>query len=473
MAQQSILSSLIGRFTTGSAKVKPTTTIGTAGGVLTNGLIQENELNPALTGRTKYKSYSTVLANTSIVSAGTRYFLNLIGKATWRFEPAQDTGNDSEAERLAKLVEDIFYNMSTPWSRTIRRAAMYRFYGFSIQEWTAKKRDDGVIGLEDIAPRAQITITRWDVEPTGKVLGVVQENPNTFDEVYLPRGKVLYICDDSLNDTPEGLGIFRNVVEASNRLARYEQLEGFGFETDLRGVPIGRVPIALINERLAAGTMTQEEATGAISALETFIKKHIKSPSLGIVLDSSVYKSTDEASSPSSVPHYDIDLLKGGNTTQAEIAVAIERINYEIARVLGVEHLLLGQSRGTQALSEDKSHNFAMIIDSTLTEIEEAVQRDLITTIFDLNGWDKKFIPDAKTEQVQMRNVRQITEALSDLASAGAVLDPEDPAIAEVRELLGLSAPIIGGAMDIDASLPGNPKPKVDPEDPVNLEDEG
>lgn len=456
------LFNLFGR--TQRRKVAPTETVGHGGTTMIGGSIQENEKNADLLGQQKYVTYSTVLANTNIVSAGTRYFLDLIGKATWKIQPNQEADNQSEAERLAELVEDILYDMETPWNRVVRRAAMFRFYGFSTQEWTAKRREDGVIGLLDIAPRSQQSIIAWDTELSGKVTGCTQLSPLTSEEIYLPREKLLYLCDNTLNDSPEGLGLFRNIIEASKRLQRYEQLEGFGFETDLRGVPIGRVPYALLNQKVASGLISQEEATATATVLETFIKQHIKNPSLGLVVDSSVYTSTDEGSTPSSVPHYALDLLTGGNTTQAEVASAIERVNHEIARVLGVEHLLLGQSRGTQALSEDKSHNFAMIIDSTLTEIEESVERDIIDTIFMLNGWDPALKPETKTEQVQMRNVQQITAALSDMARAGAPLDMEDPAIAEVRDLLGLSAPLIAATLT-DASL-NTPKP--DPNAPID-----
>ena len=122
---------------------------------------------------------------------------------------------------------------------------MYRFYGFSIQEWTARRRDDGFLTFADIAPRSQRTIERWDVDEAGQVLGALQRSPQTQEEIYLPREKLLYIVDDTLNDSPEGLGLFRHLVAPSRRLKRYEQLEGFGFETDLRGIPIGRSPVHL------------------------------------------------------------------------------------------------------------------------------------------------------------------------------------------------------------------------------------
>ncbi len=120
--------------------------------------------------------------------------------------------------------------------------------------------------------------------------------------------------------------------------------------------------------------------------------------------------------------------------------MAIERINREIARILGVEHLLLGgDGKGSLALSRDKTQSFGLIVDSTLTELEFVMKNDVARVIVVLNGWPEELTPKLKTEQVQYRDIEQITQALRDMADAGAPLMPGDPAIDEIRDLLGLS----------------------------------
>lgn len=435
--------------------VSPFKTAGAPGTAIFAGFVQEDESNASLAGREKYTTYANIMANTAIVSAGIRFYLNLIQKAGWSFNPADDS---AKAREYAELMEDIFNDMETPWSRAVRRAGMYKFYGFSIQEWTAKRREDGVIGLLDLAPRAQKTIEQWDVDETGRLLGVVQRNPYNNNEIYLPRSKVLYLVDDSLNDSPEGMGILRNIVASAKRLERYEQLEAFGFEADLRGVPIGRAPYQRINELVKTGKLTAEEAKSQLAVLETFIQKHIKNPQRGIVLDSSVYETTDDATRPSNQALWDLSLLDSASQGLEEVAAAIERVNHEIARMIGVEQLLLGQSRGTQALSEDKSHNFALVVGSALNEVKEAVNRDIISPISELNGWDPKLWPEAVVEEIQFRSPTQVTEALAGLARA--MLDPEDPAINVIRDQLGLpDALVIRDREDASLTDPRGTRP--------------
>lgn len=448
------------------AKCNPLSTLGVSGTVIYGGHINDNERNPVLSNReSKYRTYSDILANTSIVAAGTRYFLNLLSKAAWSFIPAEaDTSG-----KYSELIEDILFNdPATPWHRIVRRASMFRFYGFSLQEWTAKKRSDGVITFSDISPRPQLTISKWDVTVSGTVNGIVQESPQDLRSIYIPRSKLLYIVDDTLNDSPEGLGLFRHLVSPAHRLERYLQLEGFGFETDLRGIPVGRGPFTELSELVASGKITQDQRTKLEAPLRSFIERHIKSDRLGMMIDSITYETQDGYNRPSNQRQWDIELLKGSPTSLKENAEAIERLNHEMARILGVDQLFLGSSKtGSYALSLDKTNTFFLLVDSALQEIAKSVDRDLISVIWELNGYPEEMKPTSKTAAMRHTDVEQITASLRDLADAGGLLDPKDGAIDEVREMLGISrrAPeILQGADILEDKVEGKVEGKVSEE---------
>ncbi len=437
--------------------------MGVPGTVVTGGFVQENERNPNVAGVRKYRTYSEILANTTIVAAGVRLFLNLAAKAQWTVEPAKDERNvappsldddgtfipaarssSASALEVADFVYECMGDMETSWSRMIRRSAMFRLYGFSVQEWTAKRRDDGRIAYEDVAPRPQKTIEQWDQDTTGRVLNIGQRAPQTGELLWIPRTKCVYVTDDSLNDSPEGLGLFRHLVESNQRLKRYMELEGFGFETDLRGIPIGRAPIQALDEMVAQGTISEEQKALYLDTIKQFIGGHIKNPNLGLLLDSVTYQTQDEKGAPSNVPKWDMELLSGDSTSsgQIEVGKSIERVTREMARVLGVEHLLLGEgTSGSHALSKDKSHQFALIVDSTITELRETYERDWLRPLMTMNGIEKDLWPTFKVEPIQFRDIEQITNAIKDLAQAGVMLDPQDDAVPAIFHLMGLPAP--------------------------------
>lgn len=432
--------------------------VGVPGTANYGGYLYSNETNSNLSNpEERYKVYSELLANTSIIAAGTRYFLNLIAKAEWTFNASDDDPDGKFAEDAKKMLTE---DPLTPWHRIVRRASMYRFYGFSIQEWTAIRREDGVITLKDVAPRAQLTISKWNVDRDGLIESVVQSDPQTFKDITIPRAKLMYMVDDTLSDSPEGLGLFRHLVAPAQRLARYEQLEGIGYENDLRGMPVARGPFTKMMEKVAAGELTQDQYNATLAPIKNFVQNHIKVGNQGMLLDSMVYESADETGRPSANKQWDIELMKGSATSFKENALAIERLNHELARVLGVEQLMLGSgTSGSFALSRDKTSSFFMLVDSALTEVLSTVQNDLLKPLWELNGWDKKTMPKITIEAVKEADVAQIAGALRDLAVAGVPLAVDDPVVGELRDIMGVARPteeMIREAkekMEVDASL--------------------
>lgn len=408
---------------------------GVGSSVIQGGWLSNNEKDAKLRNRQRYETFGDILANTSIVAAGTRFFLNLIAKSDWKFE---------FEDKYDPEIEDALYNImdkcNTPWYRVVRRTAMYRFHGYGLQEWSAKKLDDGTIGYFDIQPRPQFTIEQWDVDPaTNIVQGVVQRAPQDGQRFYIPRDKMIYALDDSISDTPEGLGLYRHLVEDAERLKIYLQLEGMGFDSDLRGIPVGRAPIAELYAQERSGAITKEQRMQLEAGMRSFMESHVRGTNTSLLLDSAVYTDNGDNETPSTNKMWDVSLLTGGNSSAEAVAKAIDRLNYSMARVLGVEGLLVGgSSTGSHAMSKDKSANLYLIVDSTLKELSEVYEKDWLGPIWKMNGWPENKKPKMKTESIQFQDVAQITKCLADMAAAGAVLAPDDPAINDVRDIIGL-----------------------------------
>jgi hypothetical protein len=440
----------------------PAKDIGGAGFAVYGGWIDSGERNPKLTGDRRWLTVSDILANTSIVAAGLRYFLNLVAKSNWTVEPAEDQpGADDPssdaAKEAAEFAEEVMYDMQTAWVRFVRRSAMYKFHGFGIQEWTSKKRDDGRLGFFDIKPRPQSTIVRWDIDENSNVIGFTQRKPQTQEEVYLPRWKTVYLVDDSLSDSPEGMGLFRHLVEPAERLKAYLKQEGFGYERDLRGVPVGRAPFAELDRAVKNGSMTAEDKASMLNTMTDIIRMEVRKADSGILLDSTTYPSQSaDGTTVSAVYKWAIELLTGGVNGLTDVGNAVNRLNREMARILGVEQLMLGESGGSRALSEDKSSALFMQIESVLGDLAEGYERDIFGPIWAMNGLDDALKPTLKFEAVQFRDVQKIGATLRDMATAGATLDPEDPAIDDMRDLMGLSRvpEEISTRLAADAAIP-------------------
>lgn len=436
---------LSGLFGQDRKPVAPYSEQGTSGTPISHGYVFSRERNHKLRGRNRYETAMDIILNASVVGAGQRFYLNLVAKPKWQFKPARDVvggGSSDEAKRIAAMVEENLNSLTDSWPRIVRRMAAFKYYGFGVHEWTAQKTDDGP-KLLSIESRPWHTIEQWDVSQIGTILGMVQRPPFGGETFYLPRGKVAYLVDDALTDSPEGLGLWRHLAEPFERLKAYAQIEWGGFERDLRGIPVGFAPYKALAEAVKNSEMTQEQADAITKPLEQLVSMSARSQNTGAVLDSSHHTSInkDGDENISSAKMMDIKLLTASGNGFSDIGNAIERIQYQMAMLCGTESLLVGSgSTGSRALSEDKSRNLYLNVDAGLLDVVSAVNKDIIPPLMILRGIPRHLWPRAEAESAAYMDVVKRSQLLVNLAQAGAVTNLQDPAVNELRLAAGLAA---------------------------------
>ncbi len=440
---------------------------GSDGVAAPGGYLWRGETNPDLVGHKLWLTISDAITNSIIVAAAARYFLNLIAGTEWEVRPNEKAGADGV--KAAEIVRDglLKAEMGMPWPAIVQKAALYKFYGFSAHEWIIKRRTDGMVVFADIQHRPQYTIHWWDKpDERSPLLGLVQQT-RLGSRYYLPRERLFYCVDNSLTDNPDGLGLMRHIIPKAKRLDRYEQLEGIAFETHLRGIPYGRAPISKLQAIAKAEGKGSGWVDKQLDAINTFTESHVRTADLGLVLDSSPY--FDKEGHPSAVPQWAIELLTGEGGPLQETAVAINRVNLEIARVIGCEFMMMGGSSGStgnRAMHEDKTEQFGNMIDTTLGAEARFAKRDLAHTLVGLNGLDADLCtPDLLPGSVATESGLQVCQALLAMAQAGAPLMPGDPAVDQLRARLHLAdqpklTPEIAGMLPPRPTKPGpNGKP--------------
>lgn len=449
--------------------------IGYTGVDILGGTVVTEDRMPNMQGAQRYKVFDDLVRDVSIISAGVRLFLNLISKATWQVEPAEDdNGNISpRAQEIADMVADMMHDHETEWHRIVRRVAMYKFMGFTIHEWTAKKRPDGAIGMAKVTHRPQRTIARWKFE--GSKFEGVWQRTNTNPEVFIPRARIIYAVDDALTDHPEGMGLLRHLVAPATRLQGLEKIEEIAYENDLRGMPVAYGPWKTLREKFKGLKDSAAQMAKAKAPFLEFVRGHIRGKKTGMLLDSDIYRSGDERKTPSSIRKWAVEMMRGDAQGTDDISDAIVRVSQEIARILGVEHLLLGaDGSGSLALARSKVGTFYLTVISTQYELVEIMEKDWLGPLAEMNGWAEEDLPALAVEEVRDENAEEISSALANIARAGVVLTPDDPAVAEFFQMLGLTPPLSPEETDEDLGLAGNPddKSQIDPDtaDVVDLD---
>jgi hypothetical protein len=440
------------------------------------GWLVTDERNPQLVGLNKWRHFSNA-HHTAIVATGLRYRSNLLASAEWHAEPNPRGGRD--AERAVDIVTQglLTAQLDRPWQACVRKQSMFQANGFALHEWSIKRRDDGMIVFADLGHRPPHTIQRWDKPSEQMSWQAVAQLTRVGNDFVIPRNRLWYSWDDTLTDQPDGVGLMRHVIELVRRLGVLEGLEGLAYESDVRGMPIGRAPLEELRKTAGAEpTIGTDKAkinsflADRTQSIRAQLEGIIKSPEKlqWLLLDSSTYRNNDASSAVSAVQKWGFDLLQGNARGLAELDKVIGRIQLEIARVFGIEFVMMGAgTKGSQAMHADKTSMLAASLDSALTEIASSGTRDLARPLVALNGLDPDTCtPTLVAEPVDRNDVTKVCQALLYMSQAG--LQPDDEAISVVRDWLGLpDAPEPDPAMMgmLGARTGGRP-PGATPPDP-------
>lgn len=406
------------------------------------GFVSSGERNADLIGTRRWVTYNNALLK-PIVATGIRYFTNLLSGTEWHADPNEAGGKD--ADRGVEVVTKGLLKapLTKPWQQIVRKQALYRMLGNAIHATSMMRRKDGLVVFAQIEHRPQHTIERWLRDSEASPFDtVIQRGRETGREYPISLDECWYTVDDTISDSPDGIGLLRHIIEHVRRLEIYEALEGKAYNEDLGGIPIGRAPLAEIERAIGTAGKTADqiktEKATRTQILRDVLDKRKKTPeqSQWLLLDSDVYANADQ--SKTNVAKWGLDIVKSETTNLPDINQVICRVRFEIACALGIEWVLLGSGdNGSFALSADKTSMFASTLQTTLTELAASATNQLARRLVAANGLD----PDTATptlvaEPISTDAIETCTRALSNLALAG--LPPNDPARNVIRSRLRL-----------------------------------
>lgn len=410
--------------------------LGVTGLKQSSGYVYE-EWSRKLAGERGRRVYRDMVDNDAIVGAILFAVEMLLRQVEWRVEPYSD---DVEHVEQAEFVESLMTDMSHTWGDFIAEALTMLPFGFAPLELVYKRRegplqkdptrrsqhDDGLIGWRKLALRSQDTLDRWEFDEDGGITGLWQTPPNGGPTVFLPIEKLLLFRTTSRKNNPEGRSILRNAYVAWYYRTRVQALEAIGVERDLAGVPVFKVPSALMDENAPAEVQAQRRAIEKIGeTLKNDEQTYILLPS--------------DVDPESKVPLYDFKLAGTGSTRMFDTGAIVQRYNQEIAMTVLADFILLGHEKvGSFALSDDKTALFATALGTWLQALAEPLNRHALPRLYALNGWDPSqcacFVPG----DLEKQDVERFAQAMAHLTTAGWLTPGSEEDEEHVRNLLNL-----------------------------------
>lgn len=423
--------------------------IGVSGLKVFSGYVNEEYLRE-LRGAQAIKIYRQMGDNDPIVCAVLTAIGLILRAVDWNVEPANES---NEAESEAEFVRTLWDDMSHPFPEFLSEVLSMIQFGWAYHEIVLKRRvgpeqedpalrskfSDGRIGIRKLPIRSQDSLLRWQMQTDGGIDGLWQQPPTGGPLLFVPILRGLLFRTMSRKNSPEGVSILRSAYRPYYLLKTIEDIEAIGIERELAGLPVVSIPAQYLN--------SSADVDKAIVEQFKKIARDLKfNQQGGIVIPSDCFKNAD--GTPSSARLVDVKLLTTGGQRAINTDPIIQRHQRNIARSALADFIMLGDQKGSYALSKNKAELFLRACEAYLNSIAEVINRFLLPRIWLYNGLPRELMPTVKPGRVAPVDLAELGDYITKLAGAGAPLFP-DPALDEyTREVGGLPPSSNEGAIN-------------------------
>lgn len=402
------------------------------------------EKSRSLQGQQRWVTYDNLLMLLPGVAAAVRAWLLWSSSVRWR--AAENPNGGVHATACAELVQQglLDARMASPWRTGVVPSQLHGAAnkGFALHAKGTRRDRKGRIVYSDLGHRPQHTIEKWlKADETKSWTGVEQRGPS--GKLYpLDRDELFYSASRDLTDSPEGVGLFRHIVDSERFRTRFRQLLAVAFDTDVNGILVGRGPLAKL-ARIATtpladgGGGIDPEDTAAVqafvdrytSSMNDLLENHIVTPNRSLFLDSQTHvaQKADKSEVPTLVYEWSIETIKSTIGSLPELRQEIRELDREALRLWFAEWLMMGGDTGTQAMHTDKTSMMGFAIDGWLDRITVDADRDLVWPLVAKNGYDPEECAPTLHREAVMQDALKAAQMLKALHDAALSDDDEAP----------------------------------------------
>ena len=197
----------------------------------------------------------------SIIHASLFAIKQFIRSAEWKVEEYKGSEAPSDSLEQKQFLEECLGDLEKTWGEMLTDILSFLTYGFSVHEIVYKKRlgnnppgtrakskyNDGNIGWSKFPIRSQDTIEKFNTSKRGDILSVDQRDYWNDIEATIPYNRFLLFRTSAYKDNPYGQSILKGAYADYEYRQNLKMIEAIGFERNLAGIPIIRVPHELLS----------------------------------------------------------------------------------------------------------------------------------------------------------------------------------------------------------------------------------
>lgn len=291
------------------------------------------EFLPELRGATGRKIYAEMRDNDPTIGALLSAIELMLRAVEWRVEASASDKDGLHAKWLQAQLD----GMVIPWRDTVAEMCSAFVFGFALFEKVLKRNQDGTIGIERLAPRAQDSIVKWEFDGTGMWNAAFQRLPQSGGTVRLPHDRLLLICPKYQRHNPEGRSLLRNAYTSYYHIKRLQTIEAIAIERELNGLPVVYAPSAALKDSSVKEKLDQ-------------IARDLKfNEQGGVVMPSDPFMSRD--GNYSGTRQFEVKLLASDGTRAIDAGKVITRYQQDMLRAVLADFLMLGEPYQGRTLS--------------------------------------------------------------------------------------------------------------------------
>jgi hypothetical protein len=420
--------------------------LGVAGTSTRNGTLKADDLQPELRGKRAIRKFREMRDNDATIGAALYAVEQMLRDVPIKITPADDS---EEAQEEAEFVESVLEDMDHTLDDHISEALSFLTFGFATFEVVYKRRvgpyernlkkrskfTDNRIGIRKIAPRAQWTINRFEVDQqSGDLYGFYQDVASGFGSNYIPMRKAILYRTTTINGDPSGRSILRNAYSAYERLNAIQQYEAIGIERELAGIPHAEVPA----EYLSADATEAQQAV--LNQLKEILRDLKFNEQGFLITPSDTYPGKD--GEPTNQKLVSVKLISAEGTRNIDIDPVVKRYQHDIARSVLAEFIMLGGgTNGSYALSKSKSDIFLRALESYINTIVDVLNKQLVEPLWRINGLDFKYMPKITAGDVAPHDLKEMGAYLRNLNGANITIADDIDIVNALMEIAELPKP--------------------------------
>jgi hypothetical protein len=431
-----------------------------------------------------YKTFKQMSIDGSIAPA-LEFVEGKVAEAVWKVKIPKGVPKDREETLKAqqKYLTEVMDDMRHSWITSIKNAATFNRYGFSVLEMVLRfrnkkygsKYNDGLVGVEALSPRSQGTIVKWYWKDKGReidgfdqrVIFPSDSNLITYDgweimrtslgqEVgvkYVPIKKCLHFRHNPQNDSPSGTSPLVSAWQPYKMKQAYQESEAIGVAQDNNAFKILFLP----PEYLVEDRDPDREAS--FNMYTRMMERAHQAKQSGFILPMLLDTEGNKM--------FDFEIKNISGTKSYDVNTIIQRYIREIQVALFADVLSLGGgSGGSYSLAESKVSIIDMAVKSRLNEIKDQLNHKLVKTLFEQNSWPTDIMPYFDFDLPNSETLESVGKYLQQTAATGLLpltpevvnfvlarvgIDyrvPDDTPIDELREMMTNFTSESGGGME-------------------------